>query len=139
MEKTFVDSTVFLDLFTASHRAEKAQGYLRQIQHGKRPAVTSTFALLEIKYHLRRRLGHEKAEQAAYIIQTIPNLVVADLTQDVAAMAADVRFKYYDKKEKPLSFGDAIHIATAARTGCKIILTADRDFLGVDEIKAEIY
>ncbi|MDP2717284.1 MAG: type II toxin-antitoxin system VapC family toxin [Candidatus Micrarchaeota archaeon] len=139
MERTFVDSTVFLDLFTQSQRAERAREYLRQIQQGKRPAATSTFALLEVKYHLRRRLGHEKAEQAAYIIQTIPHLAVFELTQTIAAMAADIRFKYYDKKQKPVSFGDAIHIATAVHAACTRILTADSDFLGLDEIKAETY
>ncbi len=138
MKKALLDSCVFLDFFTSKERQEKASAYLRAVSRGEMQAAVSSFTLLEVKYHVRRLLGRKKADEAIYHLLSLPNLEVISLSQEIAGIAADLRLKYY-YKNKVFSFGDAIQFATAISSFCSCIITADDDFRGLEEIRAEIY
>jgi predicted nucleic acid-binding protein len=58
---------------------------------------------------------------------------------EIAAYAAELRFKYYDPGERELSYADAIHLATAAiHDDCDTLYSGDPDFAGLDEIETVI-
>ena len=56
-----------------------------------------------------------------------------DFSQDFAALAVELRLKYYDRKKRAFSYADAIHLATALIAGCDQFYTGDSDFAGIDE------
>jgi predicted nucleic acid-binding protein len=58
-----------------------------------------------------------------------PNWQVRELTAEISFLAARIRIRYH------LKLPDAIQIATAIQTGSSALITHDRDFYGVDEIK----
>ncbi len=55
--------------------------------------------------------------------------LVQELTAEISFLAARIRIRYH------LKLPDAIQIATAIHTGSSALITHDRDFHGVDEIK----
>lgn len=48
-------------------------------------------------------------------------------------------FLNYDKKNRQMSFGDAVHIATGIESNCTLIVSGEEDFQDLNEIKSEIY
>ena len=110
-----------------------------QIEKGKAKGIVSTFCLLEVKYHVMKRLGHDKAEDACFFIRRMPNLEVVSISKNIAERAADIRFKYYDRKNRQMSFGDAVHIATGIESDCTLIVSGEEDFQDLKEVKSEIY
>ena len=61
------------------------------------------------------------------------------LVANVAAFAADLRYKYYERGSREFSFADAIHLATATvYDECTVLYTGDPDFEGVDEIETVV-
>ena len=139
MEKILLDSYVLLDVILNSDKAPLAKKYLADVEKGKVTGVVSTFGLLEVKYHVRKRLGHEKGEDACFLIRRMPNMEVISVSKNIAELAADIRNKYYDKKNRPMSFGDAVHIATAIESNCSRVVSGESDFKDIEEIKSEIY
>lgn len=139
MKKIFLDSYIFLEVFLNGSKQVRAEHILSKIKNGEFHCIISAFALLEIKYHILRKLGHENAERAAYILRTYPNIGIVDMDEPIAELAANIRFKYYDKNKRPMSFGDAVHIATAIHTECDMLISGEEDFRNLDEIKTEIY
>lgn len=139
MEKILLDSYVLLDVILNSDKAPLAKKYLADVEKGKVTGVVSTFCLLEVKYHVMKRLGHEKGEDACFLIRRMPNMEVISVSKNIAELAADIRNKYYDKKNRPMSFGDAVHIATAIESNCSRVVSGESDFKDIEEIKSEIY
>ncbi len=139
MKKTYLDSCVFLDAVLGSEKAENALAILRRVENGREKGAASTFCILEIRYHVMKKLGHEKAAEACYLVQTLSNLEVIPPSIEIMEKAADLRFKYYDKKKKQMSFVDAVHAATALVAGCDKIISGNKDFVGLEEIRCETY
>ncbi|HIH23208.1 TPA: type II toxin-antitoxin system VapC family toxin [Candidatus Micrarchaeota archaeon] len=139
MEKWLLDSHVFLDYFLKSEKEKIAKDRITAIATGKTNGIISTIALLEVKYRMLKKLNHDKAEEAMFLIKNMPNMEIINVDHTVAETAADMRFKYYKKNEKEMSYADAIHIATAVVNRCSLIITGDSDFEKIDEIKTEVY
>jgi len=139
MEKFLVDSSVFLDVLFNTPRKEKAKSYLEEIEKGKSSGVASALCILEVKYHAMKKLGHERGADAAYLIETFRNLEVMPASAEICALAADLRYKYYDKADRPMSFADAVHIATGLACRCTKLLSSDGDFRHIDEIPSDVY
>ena len=139
MEKILLDSHVFLDYFLKSEKEKMAGEIITKIINGKLSGFVSTIAIAEVKYKMLKLLGHERAENSIFLIKNSPNLKIIDIDHNIAEMAADIRYKYYKKNERELSYADAIHISTALITGCDLIITGDSDFKNIQEIKTEIY
>lgn len=97
--------------------------------------ITSTAALLEVKYHATKKFGPENAEKIMYLIENDNSTTILPLNIRIAKMAADLKLKYYDKKERPISFIDCINLATAISSGCRKLYTGDPDFDGISEIE----
>lgn len=138
-KKILLDSHVFLDYFLRSENEKKAKELVSTVINGKAGGIVSAIALAEIKYKILKMLGHDKAENAMFLIKNAPNMIVVDVSDDIAESAADIRYKYYKKNEREMSYADAIQIATALVSECTLIVSGDPDFEGLDEIKIEVY
>ena len=97
--------------------------------------ITSTAALLEVKYHSSKRFSHENAEKIIYLIENDHSTTILPLNIHIAKLAANLKLKYYDKKNRPISFIDCINLATAISSGCDKFYTGDPDFDGISEIE----
>ena len=64
---------------------------------------------------------------------------VVDVNREISIKAAELRASYYKKNKCELSFLDCIHIASAILTKCSKIVTGDKEFLRIKEIRAEVY
>ena len=134
----YLDSYVILDIFSGEKRLiEKAKKYLSKTR--KEGCVISTVVLTEVIFHLIRKGFENVIDDFLLFIDTFEKMKVIDVNMEIAVMAGRLRNKYYKKSECELSFLDCIHIATAILTKCSRIITGDKDFLKVKEIKAEVY
>lgn len=138
MGTILLDSSVFLDYFLKGPKLEKSRKIIYDLTHATLKGRVSSVCLMEVKYHMIKERGHDSAEEVMFFIKKINNLEIVFLTDKIAERAADIRIKYYSK-ERPLSFADAAHIATAIEMNCSKIITADSDFNGIKEIRTEIY
>jgi len=139
MEKILLDSHVFLDYLLHSEKEKHAEKLITDITNGKSNGVVSTITLAEVKYRMQKIAGHDKAETAMFLIKDLPNTEIISVNSNIAETAADVRFKYYKKKEREISYADSIQVATAMLTGCTLIVSGDLDFKGIEEVKTEVY
>jgi len=128
----FVDSWIWIEIFSLGPRRVKAQQVLEQLKDVE--AVISTAVVLEVRFVIRRKYGAEKAEMVVRLIEDFENLHIMPLTIDVAHLAADIRDKYHGKDGRTFSFADAIHLATAVLAGCERLYSGDPDLKGVDEL-----
>lgn len=132
----FLDSWIFLEHFLQGEKSLVAEKIIRDSSE-KYKGVTSTVAMLEVKYRIAKKFGLEKAEETVVTVEEISNLSILPVTLDIAKFAANLRIKYYSS-EKQLSFIDTINLATAILTSCNNFYTGDKDFTGVEEIKVEV-
>ena len=139
MQTILLDSSIFLDYLLETEKRKTARVVVMDILSGKNQGVLSAIALTEIKYRIMKLFGHDKAEEAIFLIKNSSNLKIVPMSEEIAENAADVRFKYYGRNKNEMSYADAIHIATALKVKCDMIITSDADFEPVSEIKVQIY
>lgn len=139
MQKILLDSSVFLEVMLKGTRERQAAAVLAAVSGGRAEGVVSALSIAEVKYHALRKLGHARASEAAYLVQNFPNSRVVDVTPGMASTAADLRFKYYDRRNRQMSFADAVLAATALQAGCSKIVSGDSDLKGLEEIAFEGY
>ena len=132
----FVDSWVWIEFFSTDSKWEKAEHVVARLQNEK--GIISSVTLMEVRYRFLRKYGREKADQVIHVIESFKNLEIFPVTSGVAKYAADLRDTYYQKGERELSYGDAIHLATAILVGCERLYSGDPDFENIREIHTEI-
>lgn len=130
----FVDSWIWVQFFEEGH-SKGAEDALRKA-FGE-VAVINTVVIMEVKYVILKKYGKDMADSVTNTIEVLPNIRVLPVTSDVAKLAADIRKKYY-KKERQMSYADALNAATAILSGCSKLCSGDPDFAEMDEIKTEI-
>ena len=89
---------------------------------------TSIITLAEILVQPLRVGNTDLAEQYHDILVTRDDYVLVEVSTDIAISAAAIRARY------SLRTPDAVHAATAVRTGCDAILTNDSDFRRVQDL-----
>lgn len=132
--KAYFDTFVFMDLLSGTDIAKRAGEYVKN-NHG----IVSSILLTELAYHIRKRKGRAKMEEVLFYIQSLPNIEIVPVDEEIATLAARIRAKYLKKIEKRLTYFDCIHIATAVATKCDIFVTGDRGFKDITDVKMEIY
>ncbi len=132
----FLDSWVWIEFFIEGEKFEKCKEVLVKIKEGRQNAIMSAFSIVEIKYRLSA-INEKLAHEQIHIIEAFPNLTIVPVVVPVAKLAADLRRKYYSK-ERQVSYGDMLHLATAILTGCTALYSGDPDFKDVDEVKTVI-
>lgn len=133
-----LDSYVIMDLLSGQEsKIANCKKYLSEIE--TKGGVISSVLLTEVFFHIARRSSPAEAANAISFLRAIKNLAIVDVTQDISLLAGNLRAKYYSRRQREISFMDCIHLATAIIEGCKVFVTGDKDFKGVEEIEAEVY
>lgn len=116
--KRIVDSSGWIEFFTAGKRVGEYTGYLKD------PAkvITPTIVIYEVYKKIKR----ERTEEEALLAVSIMNrTIVVPLSESVALLAADLSLKH------ALPMADAMVYATAFEQNCEII-TSDAHFNGLE-------
>lgn len=100
---------------------------LSSIESGKRRAVISTVALMEVTIRPWQVDRSDIAEYYEAILVNFPNLQIADVTLQVARQAAKFRAKYNIKT------ADAVQAATAVVNGATVFVTNDKQLRRLSE------
>jgi predicted nucleic acid-binding protein len=134
-----LDANIFLAvLIPEATRAPKneiagAARVLKAVEGGHLQGVTTAILFGEIRYaYLREdKLGFEIARAA---IESETNLRVVVVTASLAIHAAELRRKYYSKKNV-FSYNDGLYLATGLGEKADLIVTTDPHLLNVRELK----
>ncbi|MBI2233135.1 MAG: PIN domain-containing protein [Candidatus Aenigmarchaeota archaeon] len=113
--------------------AEKAEAYLRNSR-----GVVSSVLLAELAFHVSRR-KRSKAAEILFYVQSLPNIEVIGVDEEIAGLAGLLRSKYRGKIQKKLTYFDCLHLATAMQSKCKKFITGDRGFREITDIEVEVY
>lgn len=135
--RIYFDTFVFMDILSGSEYAERAKSHVELLGKGT-GGVISSVLFAELSYHLMRKSGKDKAEEVLIYIQSLPNMEIVPVSTEIAKKAGRLRVKY-SRLEKKLTYFDCIHLATAMYSQCDKFLTGDKGFLGVDDIRVEVY
>jgi predicted nucleic acid-binding protein len=121
---------------TRAPRAEiaGAERVLTAVETGRLRAVSTTILLGEIRYvYLREdRPGFEIAAAA---LDTEARLRTVAVTVPLAIRAAELRRKYYSKKNA-FSYNDGLYLATAIAEHADCLITTDPHLLAASELPA---
>ncbi|MEM4725107.1 MAG: PIN domain-containing protein [Candidatus Hadarchaeum sp.] len=135
-----LDANIFLAiLIPEATRAPKeeiagAERVLKAIEEGRLHGVSTTILFGEIRYvYLREdKPGFEMARAA---IEAEANLRTLAITASLAIHAAELRRKYYSKKNA-FSYNDGLYLATGLAEHADLLITTDPHLLGVTDLKA---
>ena len=133
----YLDSWVWLE-YVLGGPAEERAGEVLDTAHAD-GGVTSAISISEIGYVVRRELGQEMADFVTSSIDDAEPIRVVPVTSDIAYRASGIRTKYYSRRDRELSYADAIQIATAIHEECDVIHTGDTDFEELDEVATRIH
>jgi predicted nucleic acid-binding protein len=134
-----LDANIFLAVLvpeaTRSPKDEIAGAVrvLKAVEHGHLRGVSTAIVLGEIRYvYLREdKAGFEIARAA---IESENNLRVLDITAPLAIHAAELRRRYYSKKNA-FSYNDGLYLATGLAEQADLLITTDPHLLSVIELK----
>lgn len=133
----YLDSWVWIEYATGGQDEDAAGGALERAR--AEGSAVSAIGLTEVEYVLTRTIGRDDAYAVTSAIEELPSVDVVPVTVEVAKLAARLRTKYYERRERELSYADAIHAATAIVLGCSAVHTGDADFAELEEIDAIVY
>lgn len=132
----FIDSWIWLEYFQDDDKSKEAEKILEKIS--KDGGLICTTVVMEVRYQVRKKYNEQTADKLTAYISSFENLHITPLTEEIALRAADIREKYYNRNEKPISYADSVHIAAAELTNCEKLYSGDPDFENIDEIQTEI-
>ncbi len=101
----------------------------QQIESGRIMAVISPVTIAEVVAGPLSSGNEILANRYFKALTSGPYWTVQNLTAELSFLAARIRIRYQ------LKLPDAIQVATAVHTSSSALITHDRDFRGVDEIK----
>jgi len=134
-----LDANIFLAvLIPEATRAPKdeiagAARVLKAVEEGRLQGVSTAILFGEIRYaYLREdKPGFEIARAA---IEAESNLRVLDVTVSLAIHAAELRRRYYSKKNV-FSYNDGLYLATGLAEHADLLITTDPHLLSVRDLK----
>lgn len=133
----YLDSWVWLEYVFDGDRSEEAIECI-DIARNEGGAM-STIGLTEVDYITQRELGRETADLLTSAIEDFDEIHLVPVTSEIALYASELRAKYYERRDREISYADVIHVATAVLTDCETIHTGDADFSALDEIETTIH
>lgn len=134
-----LDANIFLAvLIPEATRAPKAEvvgseRVLKAIERGRLRGVSTAILFGEIRYaYLREdKAGFEIARAA---IEAERNLRILTITASLAIHAAELRRRYYSKKNA-FSYNDGLYLATGLAEHVNLLITTDPHLLSVADLK----
>ncbi len=135
-----LDANIFLAvLIPEATRAPKeeisgAERVLKAVEEGRLRGVSTTILFGEIRYvYLREDKPGFEISCAA--IEAEANLRLLAISVPLAIHAAELRKKYYSKKNT-FSYNDGLYLATGIAEHADILITTDPHLLSVTDLKA---
>ena len=135
-----LDANVFLAvLIPEATRAPKeeiagAGRVLKALEEGRLQGISTAIFLGEIRYvYLRENKSGFEIARAA--IEAEANLRILPITVPLAVHAAELRRRYYSKKNA-FSYNDGLYLASGLAEHADLIITTDPHLLGVTELKS---
>lgn len=125
--RVLVDTCVFLNVLYSEKGCEKVGRFLKNIKH----PVISVITLSEILASAYKKAEWEAVEAKVLIEKAVGSENVILVTKDIAELAGKLKSKYSPK----FSLADAIILATALLTGCRVVATMDSEFDKVEEVQ----
>jgi len=126
----YLDANVFLNaILNREKEGEKARDLIQKIEKGDMTACTSALSFDEVFWSVKKHRDFEKALKATKAFLEIPNLIFLDVNNEIIWLAYNLAEKY---KIDPR---DAIHLACALNHGVFTLVSEDKDFDKVKEIK----
>ena len=125
----YIDSNIFIYAYgNTGVRSHRCRAFLSKIERGKQRSITSIFALNEVLKVMSEVVGEETAIISIEKIMKISNLniVGADIVE------FNLSLVYFRQKLGPT---DAMHCAIMKKNKITAILTYDRDFDNIKNIK----
>ena len=106
---------------------------LRALEEGRLRCVSTAILLGEVRYvYLREdKAGFEIARAA---IEAETGMRLLSVTASLAIHAAELRRKYYSKKNA-FSYNDGLYLATGLAEHAELLITTDPHLLNVAELK----
>jgi predicted nucleic acid-binding protein len=134
-----LDANIFLAvLIPEATRAPKDEiagsaRVLKSVEEGRLRGVSTAILLGEIRYvYLREnKAGFEIARAA---IEAESNLRVLTITPSLAIHAAELRRRYYSKRNA-FSYNDGLYLATGLAERSDVLITTDPHLLSVADLK----
>ncbi len=134
-----LDANVFLAvLIPEATKASKeeisgAERVLRAVEEGRLRGVSTTILFGEIRYVYLRE-DKPGFEIACAAIEAEVNLRVLAITVPLAIHAAELRRKYYSKRNA-FSYNDGLYLATSLAEDADLLITTDPHLLNVTDLK----
>jgi uncharacterized protein len=129
----YLDSNVFIYpvIYSAETqpKAKKAKEILLNVEHGKIPAFTSMLTWDEVVWVISKTMGRSEGISSGQKLLGFPNLQFVAVDENVITRAQRLMDKY---KMDPR---DCIHLASALEKRSKSVISDDKDFDQVKEIK----
>lgn len=135
-----LDANIFLAVLipeaTKAPREEiaGAERVLKAVEEGRLRGVSTAILFGEIRYAYLRE-DKPGFEIACAAIEAEANLRILAITVPLAIHAAELRRRYYSKKNT-FSYNDGLYLATGLAEHADLLITTDPHLLGVTDLKA---
>lgn len=135
----FLDSWVWLEYVFGGEKADEAEALIQRADSPDEGGLIAPTVIAEVSYRIRVVEDEETADEAIRAIREFAHIECVPLGAEIAAYAANLRFKYYQRGERELSYADAIHLAVAsAHEECHTLYSGDLDFEGLEEVETVV-
>lgn len=135
----FLDSWVWLEFVFDGDAAEEAESVIQRADTPEEGGLIAPTVITEVSYRVRTVEDAATADETVSAMLDYDHIRSVPVIDEIAAYAAELRFKYYDRGDRELSYADAIHLATAVvHDDCRALYSGDPDFAEVDEIETVI-
>ncbi|HXQ91912.1 MAG TPA: type II toxin-antitoxin system VapC family toxin [Nitrososphaerales archaeon] len=126
----YLDANVFI--YSSLNRkalGDKSRSIIKDIQNGKMLAATSALSFDELVWAVKKHRSDPEGVIAGEVFLNIPGLTILDVKQDMLNFALKLIKKYH------INPRDSIHAASALDAKAEYIVSEDRDFDLLTEIK----
>ena len=126
----YLDSNVFIyaDL-NQEDIGDRARSLLREVQDGKQPASTSALTFDELVWTVKKHRDLEQAIIAGEAFLGLSGLDIVQVSGDLLSIALELIRRYQ------LDPRDSIHAASALLERAEVIVSTDKHFDKVKELK----
>ena len=126
----YVDANVFIHAIkNRGMLGDKARKYLRDIQEGKEKAATSALTFDEVVWKILQSDSFDDTLLVATGLINMPNLILLNVDKAVLSKSIDL-MKLYGIYPR-----DSIHAACALNNNIFTIISEDKDFDDIKELK----
>lgn len=126
----YLDANVFvLANLNTGDAGEKARSLLKDVQSGRVEAASSALTFDELVWAVKKNRTGEDSVLAGEAFLNMPKLRLVAVNGDLLAVALAVMKEYH------LDPRDAIHAASAQTEGAEVIVSSDRHFDRIKQIK----